>query len=73
MSDVRKLADRGEAKVFTPSLPAPPDEGKTVRISYTKPKKDVLRLAREVLDAPDAPPSEVGEYCFDRMLEDLRE
>jgi hypothetical protein len=42
MSDVRRLAERGEAKVFTPSLPTPPDEGKTVRISYVKPRKDVV-------------------------------
>jgi hypothetical protein len=73
MSDVRKLADRGEAKVFTPSLPAPPDEGKTVRISFVKSKKEVGRIARELLDDPDAKPGEVGEYCFDRVFEEIDE
>jgi hypothetical protein len=71
MTVVRKLSGRGEAKSFAPTLPAPPDEGKTVRISFVKSKKDVARIARKALDNPDAQPGEIGEYCFDRVLEDL--
>ena len=54
-----------------PELPRPLNlEPRKRRISFTKETDQVSRVASYLFDDPKAPPSDVGERCFDLLLRD---
>ena len=54
-----------------PSLPMPPTAEKTKRrISFSR-EIDKIKTIADYLDDPDMEPSEVGEYCFDVVFEEV--
>jgi hypothetical protein len=57
-------------KIFDPELPVLSTS--TLRtIRFSRDAKDIQKIATRLLDNPDATPSEVGEFCFDRTLRSL--
>lgn len=69
----RKLGDDAEAKEFQPSLPQPPKEKNDMRrISFSKSASDIRSVAKELMDDEDVAPSDVGEACFDSVLERVK-
>ena len=69
MASVRKSY---EGKLYSPSLPAPQQEVVDVRISFTRPKADVVKIAKAVFDDPDVEPNKIGSHCFDQTLKGLK-
>jgi hypothetical protein len=68
-----RLADQSAtAREHKPDLPAPPREERMRRIAFSKPIEEIQEVAEEILDDKDAPPSAVGEECFDRTLATIR-
>ena len=66
----RKIGDDAEAVEFQPSLPEPPKEKSDKRrISFSKSVNDIRLVAKDLVDDEDAPPSAVGEACFDSVLD----
>jgi hypothetical protein len=54
---------------YTPSLPLPKAvDGRVRRISFTRDVDEVRRVGTYLLEDADAPPSVVGERCFEMML-----
>ena len=64
--NVRKGPDV-KAKKYIPSLPVPKQESQKRRIQFSKKITDIQRVAT-YLSEEDASPSEVGEKCFDEIL-----
>jgi len=59
--------------LFNPVLPLPATESRDARIVFFRPKKDVDFLIKNLVgEGEELSPSEVGEYCFDRVIKDLR-
>lgn len=59
------------ATQYRPTLPTPPITGpRKRRISFSKDADDVRLLASHLFDDPDQNPSQVGEKCFDMILEE---
>jgi hypothetical protein len=57
-------------KQYTPVLPLPPKlDPQTRRVSFTKQIREIRIVAAHLLGDRDADPSEVGERCFDLVLE----
>lgn len=57
---------------YKPELPRPLDlEPRKRRISFTKETDKISRVASYLFDDPKAPPSDVGERCFDLLLEEV--
>ena len=57
---------------YVPRLPAPIDNQPTRRrISFSKEVDDVKSVASHLFDDPDYSPSQVGERCFDIILEEV--
>jgi len=55
------------AKVFLPRLPdLKKGTGKTIK--FTRPEKQIKKVAQKLFDDPDVSPNIVGEACFDRVL-----
>ena len=66
----RKIGEDAEAVEYQPTLPQPPKEKSDMRrISFSKPIGEICAVAKELLDDEDLSPSEVGEACFDSVLE----
>lgn len=66
----RKIGEDAEAVEYQPALPQPPKEKSDLRrISFSKPVGEIRTVAKELLDDEDVAPSEVGEACFDSVLE----
>jgi hypothetical protein len=68
----------GDAKQYKPMLPLPPANSKDVRISYSREKADVWKLAEEILpDFEDLKekdiPHLVGVQSFDYAYKELVE
>jgi len=66
---VRKLG--GNARRFLPSLPKPPSSDRVQRISFARPRPQVVQLSRHFFEHDDATPSEVGQRCFDAVYEEV--
>lgn len=60
-----------EGKTFVPVLPRVIESSiKTIR--FLKPQEEISKVARHLLDDPNAKPSAVGEECFDRALKEAK-
>jgi len=57
---------------FLPRLPKPSDTNPRRFIRFARPESEIRVLSEFLLDSPDASPSEVGEKCFDKMLEEAK-
>ena len=59
-------------EVFQPELPRPPaPESSTRKIVFSRPTSEVRLVAKSLLDDEDAPPGQVGESCFEVVLETI--
>ena len=74
-SEVRMSATRRSipgSVQYKPELPRPLDlEPRKRRISFTKEIDEVSKVASFLFDDPKALPSDVGEKCFDLLLEEV--
>jgi len=68
----RLADDTAVAEEYRPNLPIPPREVNTRVIRFAKPNEEIREVALDVLDDADAPPSSVGEACFDNALQMAR-
>jgi hypothetical protein len=60
-------------KQYSPDLPVPKKEEPNLRrISFTKERKHIERVAEYLFDDRDAKPSDVGEKCFDLILKEAK-
>jgi hypothetical protein len=57
---------------FIPKLPLPQKESRKRRISFTKDKDEIKIVATYLFDDEDKDASEVGEKCFDAILEEAK-
>lgn len=55
-----------------PNLPRPVGPRQDERISFSKPTKDVKKVSKYLFDDSNVKPSEVGEKCFDIILEEAK-
>lgn len=71
---LRMTTTRGaiEGRQYKPVLPRPKSTREEERISFKKPTKDVRRVSKHLFETPDKKPSEVGERCFDLVLEEAK-
>jgi hypothetical protein len=71
-SELRMTMTRGAVtgKQYKPVLPRPITIRQDERISFRRPTKDVRKVSKHLFDTPEKKPSEVGEKCFDLMLEE---
>lgn len=59
---------------YVPELPMPARvEPRKRRIAFTKQIRDIRRLGDHLFDDPETDPSDIGERCFDVMLEKISE
>jgi len=67
------VRDGSEGKIFKPALPKPAASKPTNRvIRFTKPINEIQIVSEYILSEPDHKPSDVGEACFDKILEDAQ-
>jgi hypothetical protein len=71
-SVVKMTTTRGvvAGKQYKPVLPRPVIARVEERIGFKKLTKDIRQVSKYLFDTPDKKPSEVGEKCFDLMLEE---
>jgi hypothetical protein len=55
---------------YRPRLPKPPTSNEKIRISFSRPEKEVRILSKYLFDTPDEKASEIGEECFRLILEE---
>lgn len=55
-----------------PVLPRPTTTREEEKISFKKQAKDVRRVSKYLFNTPDKKPSDVGEKCFDLILEEAK-
>ena len=72
VSPKRLAAETGEAKEFTPELPAPPKDTSQKQIRFTKPSTEISEIGRALLSDAAAEPKDVGEACFNQVLREIR-
>ena len=61
-------------KQFKPELPAPkPERSSTRRISYNKDMDDIQTVGDYLFGDEKVTPSQVGEKCFDLMMEEAQQ
>jgi hypothetical protein len=58
---------------FLPQLPRPAKEERQRRIVFFREKQEIAFLGEYLFSDPDAPPSDVGIYCFEDVLRRARE
>lgn len=70
-SAVNYRANKG-GQIFKPTLPTPPNDTPYRRISYSKSIEDISDIVEFLYHdrAHEITPSQVGEKCFDRVLEE---
>lgn len=56
---------------FMPLLPVPKTDNGTVRISYSKPRAQFVKLAEKLFETSDVTPRDLGEVTFDVTYEQL--
>ena len=68
----RSTVPFGTGRQFNPTLPTPArDEPRGRRISFTKSIEDVRAVAYYLFRDSERPPSDVGEMCFDTVLQEV--
>lgn len=72
-SAVRKLGDKGSARVYSPDLPRPEVENKKMRICFSAKKEEFEVLADYYFDDKSIDRSELGRRCFDECLETAKQ
>lgn len=68
----RKVGGEGSGRKFIPTLPVPVDQKDTVRISFSRKRTEVERVASKLFGDPTVKPSQVGEKCFEEQLRSVR-
>ena len=70
----RKLAEEdGSAEIYQPELPRPPaEESNSRKIVFSRPTEEIRLIAKSLLDDENAPPSQVGETCFEQVLDSIQ-
>lgn len=58
-------------QVYSPNLPLPSKSDTRKRITFYREQAHIELIASAFLDGSSTTPSEVGEFCFDRILDDL--
>ena len=63
------IADRAiaGARVFAPKLPEP-RKGSEKTIRFTRPERQIRKVAQKLFEDVDVEPNRVGEACFDKVL-----
>ena len=77
--EMTKTRPRGSVGVsgtqFKPQLPKPPGQGtsvQTIDIHFKRKRKEVEHVADYIYGKKDIPPNEVGEQCFEIILDKAR-
>ncbi len=58
---------------YKPVLPKPISRSDKARITFERPSKEVRLISKYLFDTSDKKPAEVGEACFDMILEETTE
>lgn len=65
----RAVPNRPTEFRFKPNLPAPPQTDDGMRlIKFSRPEKEIRRVAKKLFDDPEISRNEVGEKCFELQL-----
>lgn len=68
----RKIRHRGSGKKYIPQLPVPTVNKTSQKIVFTRLTSEIKLLSNYLFDRSDVKGSEVGEYCFETVLEEAK-